>query len=409
LWAGRALEEKNPQAAIEALIALARVGERDRQAELLAALKRFELAALPEELRLPYLRAWQLAFTRMGRPGLEVRAKLAARFDAHFPSEDPFITRELLALLVYLDSPTVVRKAVPLLSVAEPIGDEAESIGGETLIARNDAYARAIRRVTEHRPDRQQIAVAYALRVAEKGWTPELRRKYFGWFQRAHTWKGGASFSGFIVNIRNDALGLVTDVNQRTKLAALSEPPATTFESAGVTPKGPGRNYTVDDALAVVGGDPLSGRDFTRGRAMFAATGCIACHQFNGEGSGIGPDLTGAGARYSVRDLLENIVEPSKVISDQYGSELIELDDGETLVGRVVDEENGSLSVMNNPFQPDQLATAPAADVKSRSPYPISMMPPGLINALNEDELRDLLAYLLSGGNAEDAMFSKAQ
>ena len=47
--------------------------------------------------------------------------------------------------------------------------------------------------------------------------------------------------------------------------------------------------------------------------------------------------------------------------------------------------------------------------MKSRKPFPISMMPPGLINALNPEELKDLVAYLLSGGNAADAMFAPAK
>jgi hypothetical protein len=34
-------------------------------------------------------------------------------------------------------------------------------------------------------------------------------------------------------------------------------------------------------------------------------------------------------------------------------------------------------------------------------------MPPGLINALNEEELKDLLAYLLSAGNSNDPMFRR--
>ena len=45
--------------------------------------------------------------------------------------------------------------------------------------------------------------------------------------------------------------------------------------------------------------------------------------------------------------------------------------------------------------------------VKARKPFPVSMMPPGLINSLNQDELQDLLAYLLSGGNENDPMFRK--
>ena len=114
-----------------------------------------------------------------------------------------------------------------------------------------------------------------------------------------------------------------------------------------------------------------------------------------------------SGSRYSIRDLLENIIEPSKVISDQFGSEQIERAGGDPLMGRVVGEENGELLVMANPFMPDEKTRVKVADVKSRRASAISMMPPGLINSLNPDELQDLLAYVLSGGNASDPMFRR--
>ena len=126
-----------------------------------------------------------------------------------------------------------------------------------------------------------------------------------------------------------------------------------------------------------------------------------------GDGGGVGPDISGAGSRYSVKDLLENIIEPSKVISDQYDSQQFDLADGTTLVGRVVGEENGDLLLMCNPFMPDEKTRVKAGTVKSRKTYPVSMMPPGLINGLNPDELKNLLAYILSGGNAADPMFKR--
>ena len=45
--------------------------------------------------------------------------------------------------------------------------------------------------------------------------------------------------------------------------------------------------------------------------------------------------------------------------------------------------------------------------MKSRKVYPVSMMPPGLINGLDPEELKNLTAYILSGGNARDKMFAK--
>jgi len=85
------------------------------------------------------------------------------------------------------------------------------------------------------------------------------------------------------------------------------------------------------------------------------------------------------------------------------------MNDGTVLVGRVVGEENGDLLVMANPFMAEDKTHVKKTDVKSRKVSAISMMPPGLINALSEDELKDLLAYILSGGNAADKMFKAAK
>ncbi|MEO7318617.1 MAG: c-type cytochrome, partial [Chthoniobacteraceae bacterium] len=257
------------------------------------------------------------------------------------------------------------------------------------------------------RPNHQAIDYAYTLRCATVGWTPESRKAFFAWFPRTREWKGGNSFTKFIDNMRTESLAnFVPDTAERAALDTMSKaaPPA---PAANLTmPKGPGRAYTTDDVVALAK-DGLHGRDFAQGKAMFAATLCVNCHHFAGEGGNIGPDLTGSGSRYTIRDLTENIVDPSKVISDQYGTEQIEKKDGGTVIGRVVSEENGKLSVMMSALAPDVHTAIATTEIKSRKPFNISMMPPGLINALNKDELLDLYAYLLSGGNAQDKAFAK--
>ncbi len=399
-WADRALAERNPQAAIEALVALARVGDRTLAPRIFEALGKMEFAKVATELRLSLLRAWQLTVIRMGKPAPELCAKL----DPLFPSNDFYINRELSKLLVALDSPTVVAKTVPLLETA--VGHDV-SIGEAQLLARNDGYAQAAADAKKSRPNHQAIDYAYTLRCAKVGWTPELRKTYFAWFPRTRVWKGGNSFTKFIDNIRTESLAnFVPDLAERDALDALSKaaPPA---PPANLTmPKGPGRAYTTDEVAALVG-DGLHGRNFAQGKAMFAATLCINCHHFAGEGGNIGPDLTGSGSRYTIRDFTENIVDPSKVISDQYGTEQIEKKDGATVIGRVVVEQSGKLSVMTSPLAPDVQTAVDSADIKSRKPFNISMMPPGLINALNKDELLDLYAYVLSAGNAQDKAFAK--
>ena len=407
-WTERALKETNPQAAIEALIALARVGEKHLQPRIIDALLRIDFAKQPADLRQPLLRAWQLAFARMGKPDAATCARVVAKLDPLFPHADALVNRELISLLIFLDSPTVVAKAVPLLKIAEPTGTAPEEVASRALLARNDNYGRTVQSVTDARPDRQQIAYAYNLRHATAGWTPALRTQFFLWFPTTREWKGGASFTGFLRNIRNESLAKVADPLERQKLDDLSKVPVHSIVAGAASPKGPGQTYTVESAAALFPAK-LTGRDFAQGKAMVSATACLFCHRFNNDGAGIGPDISGAGNRYSVKDLLENIIEPSKVISDQYGTEQLEMADGEVIIGRVVAEDGNRYSVMTNPFAPDELSRPEISKVRARKPYAMSMMPPGLINALNPEELKDLVAYLLSGGNPADPMFAKAK
>ncbi len=88
----------------------------------------------------------------------------------------------------------------------------------------------------------------------------------------------------------------------------------------------------------------------------FIAAACQACHRLGDEGGGIGPDLTAAANRYTLRDLVENIVEPNKVIFDQYENSIIVLSDGSTVIGRITGEEGDILHVATNPNAPGQVS-----------------------------------------------------
>jgi putative heme-binding domain-containing protein len=430
-WADRALAEKDPQAALEALIALSRVGrsakateasltaaaksgissnavlpilpeDEARQKQVLAALGKLDFQKLDAAQRLSLIRAYALAFTRFGKPAPEVCASVAAKFDPLFPHTDPYVNRELVTLLSFVDSKSIVAKTVPLLDTTR---DEGGELASDAVLARNDGYARAVESMKASRPNRQAIAYAYALRNARAGWTPALRQAFFAWFPRTQAWKGGNSFTKFIENIRTEALANFVPESDRLALDELSKKAPPAAPANYVAAKGPGKDYSVDDVVALAK-DGLKGRNFEQGKAMFSTSLCINCHHFNGEGGNSGPDITGAGSRYSLRDLLENIIDPSKVISDQYPTEQIQTKDGGLVVGRVIVQENGKLFVMTSALAPDNLTPVEESTIKSRAPYPVSMMPPGLINALNKDELLDLLAYIQTAGNPKDKAFA---
>lgn len=407
VWTGRLLAEKRPRAIVESTIAAARVGLKAHRDPLLQRLDALDLAALDEATQLAVIRAYQLVFIRLGQPEGATRERTLARLDALYPSSSRDLNRELAQTLIALESPTAVAKTLQLLATAR---DEEVTFASDALLARNTGYADAFSKAASSRPNQQQVAYAYALRVAKTGWTPALRRSFFGWFPRTAAWQGGNSFRGFLENFRKEALGNVPDPAERQALDELSsrrDPSPATPDFA--PPQGPGQDYTVDEALALLTSEnALRQRDFEDGRRLFHAAACYSCHPFAGAGGGVGPDLTTSGSRYSLRDLLENIVEPSKVISDQYGSEQIELTDGSTLIGRAY-EENGRLYVVYDPRNPDEKESADLAKVKARKPYPVSLMPAGLLNAMNPDEIRNLVAYLLSGGDSRNPMFRSSK
>jgi len=433
LWKEKALNEKHPVALIEGIIALARVtgaksnheGGRpaakptgtssepignvapeniELQGLMLKSLGKLEGLKLPLSQQLAALRATQLILIRLGKPDADTCAKVAEKLDALYPAEDPLINRELCQILVAIDSPKVVSKTLALMATAK---DDFQEVATDAVLSRNDGYANAARAAAGSRPNAQQISYMFALRNATAGWNPEHRKTFFSWFPRARTWKGGNSFKGFIENIRKDALATFVPPNELADLDALSNKvEAMTAMPNYVAPKGPGKAWTIDEVLALAAGG-LKGRDFSNGEAMNRSIMCATCHRFNGDGGSIGPDLTGVGNRYTLRDLLENIIDPSKVISDQYDSHEITKKDGSVLIGRIVVEENEKVFLMTNPFAPNDHMAINEADIAKKGTRKVSMMPPGLINSLNQDELLDLIAYLVSGGNPKDKAFAK--
>ena len=397
-WMKPSLSQSEPWAVIEGAVAIARVGEAKHQSAILSALGKLDLKSLSQDQLLGWLRAHSLAFTRLGAP--KDPAAMVARLAPLFPYGENTVDRDLAELLIYLGDPSVVAKSLQLMATAK---DDHTAIANEGLLDRNAGYASAARKAHNSRPNLQQYSYLYLLRNAKTGWNSGLRRTYFSWFPRAASWEGGNSLKKFIENIRNEALVNIAPDSEKADLDALSKTPPAALANAK-PPKGPGRSWTVVGAVAELEKRKI-GRNFIRGQELYQATACASCHQIAGGGGGIGPDLTGSGNRYTLSDLMENIVHPSMVISDQYGSETIIKKDGSTVIGRLGGESETSIFIMTNPFAPEALIEIPLKDIESRVALPVSMMPPGLINTMNPDELADLVAYLMSGANPDHKVF----
>ncbi len=410
-WQEKALAETDPVRLTQAMIALAHYGNATQKSQMLNALLSVKLDPLSEQQQLDVLRSIELVCTRMGLPEGTDKAKVIAALNPRYPSKSPNLNRAYSKLLISVEAPGVIEKTLTLL--AKPNEDGTGPIGGETvtasndLILRNPQYGLDIARMLEKLPPAQQTYYATMLSSQKTGWTPALRDQYFKWFAKAFGYQGGRSYIGFIDKARKLALANVPK-DQFDRYDKLSGAELLTKSgndlTTGYTFQGRGRRWTLDTATMVVDSG-LIARNFDTGKKIYSAILCSRCHSMQGEGGDVGPDLTQLGTRFSNKDILESILDPDKTISDQYASSVFTLKNGQSVVGRLTNEDKTSYSIAQNPFAPDQVRKIPKKEVVSKKYSTVSVMPPALINSLNSSELKDLLAYLKSGGKPDHEVY----
>ena len=405
-WQQRALNETNTEAGLTALLALARCGGRETQNDLLLALKKFPFVSLTEEQQLEKLRVLQLSFIRQGRPSSEMVRLAVEKLNPLYPAASDNLNRELLPLLVYLNAPGVVAKTLALLDSATTL--------------------------------EQQVHYIYNLRNVKSGWTLEQRQKYFSWFARAKNdgqsevanpdgghsmaWTNqaqagrvhspalvqwfrdvgrdygdGSSHAKYLARIRTDAIATLTS-EERSALRPLLEENLEAPAWKPAMDRKFVKEWTMNELVPALG-EVGRGRDFLSGRAAFNDAQCIVCHRFGNEGGSVGPELTSAASKYSRPDILESILEPSKVISDQFQNSNIVTKDGEDVSGRITDEDEQRLIVMPSLLTPDATITVPLSKIARRESSKVSAMPTGLVNQLTREEILDLIAYIEAMGN----------
>jgi putative heme-binding domain-containing protein len=425
-WVERALTESNPQARIAAIVALARNGTAAHRAGATKALLDLDMARLTADEKLGVLRAFALVFMRLGNPTDAERTQIVQALHRLLPDpgNDSRVNIELVRDLIYLRDDQVTAKAMALIQNRGPAQPPQWS---PAKLQRSERYGGNPLAMIETPPPSTEIQYAFMLRTHKEGWTTELRRQYFEFLNFAAERPGGASYALMLADTRANALRNSTPEHRAAVADLTGRSFVATPDFEIRQPRGPGQAWTVETALAALregsaappaaavgagggggsgGAINLVGRNFEEGRSLFFAVGCAACHRLNQYGGDAGPDLTTVAVRYDANRILGEIIDPNQVISDQYLSSEVTLTNGQTLIGLPIEDDT---TVTVHPRDPKQAAVQISrSQVKSIRLLEQSVMPPGLINVLNAEELRNLIAYLQSGGNPEHEAFRAA-
>lgn len=370
-WKDRLAGIKNPHARALGVIALARTGDKQDQTLAVDALTNADWSSLSDAGRLALLRAYSLVAIRLGEFSDEQSGAIEKQIAGQFPTGNDNVDRELAQMLVYLKAPGSTESVVKELQRAPS--------------------------------QENQIFYALTLRDASEGWNEQLYRDYFGWFNDVQSARGGMSFGGFIANIKNAALANVSDATKQ-KIAKVLEAPKVDAQESEQRPFV--KKWTVEELLPIVS-DSTRKANFESGKSVFATAQCYKCHRMGIQGGILGPDLTGAGGRFSPKDLLTAIIHPDQTISDQYGATQFLTADGKLIVGRVVNMSGQKLRVMTNMLDPSSLTEVNRGDVEVTRPSKTSLMPAGLLDSFNDDEIADLVAYLRAGGSKAHPIYGK--
>lgn len=389
-WANRALNEKDHGKRVNLLLSLAKASGIDpfhRQEtdppinkeigkKIINSLLQVKWSKLRIDEQLSLIRAYQVAMVRFGKPDTEKVQKIISQLDPTFPAKQFELNWLLCETLSFLEAPSAARKGIALLLQATTQEEQME-------------YARS-------------------LRTLKVGWNKKRRTDYFNWFLKAANYRGGASFSKFIEFIRNDAVASLSE-KEKTELKDILEKKSEKKSPAEAMAMAmAGRTFVKNwefEELNRVAAKGLKARNFQKGRKMFAAGGCYSCHRFGNEGGMNGPDLTGSGGRYSTHDLLEQIMYPSKEINEQFVPTFVKMKNGDVHTGVVVNLSGDRVTLNTDLYDPNQRTNVDRSEIESIGPSEVSPMPPGLLNMMEGEEVMDLLAYILSGGDAQHKFF----
>ncbi|HZJ14721.1 MAG TPA: hypothetical protein VFD27_06715, partial [Chthoniobacteraceae bacterium] len=371
-WQSRALAEKDTLASLTALFALVRTATSDVQQPFLEKLNALDFTSLPEEQQIIAARDYQLAFIRLGAPEPALAATCTQRLDALYPAKSWRVSHLLCELLAYLKAPAFRDKTVALLTQATRSED--------------------------------LLHYLFHLRLVPGGWPPEQLRIVFAALNHAETLEGARDYQSSLKLIRTEMLEKLTPAEHEIVAPLLAAAAQAANLPASSGPQVSVHDWKPDELLPLL--DRVGrGRSFESGKQAHARAQCVLCHRLGAAGGLIGPDLTAVASRFNRRDLLDSILNPSRVIDDKFRNISFTLKSGAKVFGTIEREDETTVTIRSSPLLPET-TTLQKASLDRREPSPISPMPPGLLNVLTEDQILDLLAYLESGGDLKHRDFA---
>ncbi len=408
-WKNAVSEKKSLLQQINFALAIARHGADADRSSALEQLLQVEWSSMNDARKTDYLRAIELLLIRMeSKVAQRIADDLVDRLLPQYLSESDLVNKQLCQLLSYFQVADIIAPTLHSMETDTVTSDLKSIYLSGDVSKRSEQYGKDVENMLRNMPNQQNISYAKSLSVIEEGWTREDRERYFKWYNRALKKSGGKMYTLFIKAIQQIALAGVPEEDKQFFEALAQEEVLKQTQDlmAGVTqPKGPGKNWSVNDAVAAYKQNQVK-VNFTSGENLFKASLCVSCHSVNGTGGNSGPELTQVGTRFSQKDLATAIIDPSETVSDRYRNIVYHLKNGSEVRGRLIDETDRDYIVSTNAFAPDITTRFRKSDVVKTEESSHSPMPPGLINRLNDQELADLLAYLISGGNKNHKLYN---
>lgn len=374
LWKEEVLRDPEGWRAILGCLALARVGTAEDAGAIHRALILLPWAELDEGKRLSVLRTIGVALARFGDGDAAQQRLLLTRLEGLYPAKGFEMNQELCRLLIRLKSGVVLGRSLVLLEKAK---------SSEEL-----------------------VFYPLHLRYLKEGWDEDGRRIAFEALNRAEKFNGASAYFKAIQDTRSE-LAAALPPEQVLRLAAIIHPPKPVALSAHALPGHTFKVWKLED-LAPKLDQVGRGRSFESGKAAAISAQCVFCHRVSNDPAlpaGLfGPELVQVSARFARRDILDHILDPSKVVDEKFRFLTVTRADGTQIIGSLESEDDERVTLKPNPLSPETVEVGKLLIIR-REESPVSPMPPGLLNALKAEQILDLLAFLEAGGDPKHRNF----